>query len=119
IVVDGLSFTSLHSLLVARRTLFLSLICGWWRSLSFWWVAPSPLNSLWWMWCCALAKAFALSVMIWLGVIGRSSNFLSLTLKVYALEKPSCMAFLSNCHGRPSNMWHTVIGTTSHSTVSS
>ena len=29
------------------------------------------------------------------------------------LEWPSCIALLSNCHGRPRSIWQTVIGTTS------
>jgi hypothetical protein len=43
-MVDGLSCTSLNSLLVAMRILFISVIFDLWRSLSFRWIAHSPLG---------------------------------------------------------------------------
>ena len=84
---------------------------GLWLSLTYVWVTLLPLN---------LQECFVVdSASIWLGVIGMSTNNLSFHLKEYWFEQPSCSAPFSNCQGRPSSMWHTFIGTTSHSTVSS
>src|SRR3954462_9077455 len=109
----GLSLTSLISLLVARRTLlFLSLIFGLWLSLPFRWFSRSQLFSLVCFVVCTLPKAFALSAIICLGVIGCKTHVLSSHLNVYMSVRPSWVAPLSNCQGRPSNIWHTVNGTT-------
>ena len=50
----------------------------------------SPLFSQVGVVLCALAKAFALSAIIWLGVIGCKTHVLLSHLKVYTLVRPSC-----------------------------
>jgi len=48
-------------------------------SLSFWWFSLSQFFSLDVVMACALAKAFALSAIIWLGVIGFKHTFYQAT----------------------------------------
>ena len=77
--LDGFSHTSLISRFVANRTkVCLSLIMealnfGLWRSLFFWWFALSLVYPQW---------VVCLSVITWLGDIGRSTNSFPFILKL-------------------------------------
>jgi len=77
--LDGFSHTSLISLFVARRTKFFSLgeealNFGLWLSLYFWWCTLSLVSPRWVEAC--------LSVITWLGDIGRSMYSLPFILKL-------------------------------------
>src|SRR3954471_1532026 len=89
--MDGLFRTSLISLLVARRTLLVfPLEFGLWHSLTIVWFSRSPLFSQDRFVYCALAKAFALSAIIWLGVMWTSLLLIQpLYLQLHTYKDPS------------------------------
>ena len=101
------------------RFFFLSLSFGLWLSLTDLWRALIFFFSL----------SFSLSIYTselsckcsaksCCGVIGLSTKFFPFHLMVYWFVRPHCRDERSYCHGLPNSRWHTIMGATSHSMVS-
>jgi len=77
----------------------------------------SPCSSLWFF-LITLCSCFNFirSLYTCLGVKGIRVMILPSFKIVYLFWTPSCIAFLSYCHGLPNKIWLVCIGTTSHRT---